>query len=57
MHQEGWAHVERASSAYNHYASMTWESELEEIRRRRELARDMGGAERVARHAPKRLAR
>ena len=50
MHQEGWAHVERASSAYNHYASMTWESELEEIRRRRELARDMGGAERVARH-------
>src|SRR3989442_9282341 len=29
---------------------MTWESELEEIRRRRELARDMGGTERVARH-------
>jgi acetyl-CoA carboxylase carboxyltransferase component len=29
---------------------MTWESELEEIRRRRELARQMGGAERVARH-------
>ena len=50
MHQEGWAHVERASSAYNHYTSMTWESELEEIRRRRELAHDMGGAERVARH-------
>jgi acetyl-CoA carboxylase carboxyltransferase component len=30
---------------------MTWEPELEEIRRRRELAKEMGGAERVARHA------
>lgn len=29
---------------------MTWEAELEEIRRRREMAREMGGAERVARH-------
>src|SRR3989442_1810100 len=29
---------------------MTWESELDEIRRRRALASDMGGAERVARH-------
>src|SRR3989442_10921633 len=29
---------------------MTWEPELEEIRRRRELAREMGGTERVARH-------
>jgi acetyl-CoA carboxylase carboxyltransferase component len=29
---------------------MTWEAELEEIRRRRELAKEMGGAERVARH-------
>ena len=29
---------------------MTWEPELEEIRRRRELAEEMGGAERVARH-------
>ena len=29
---------------------MTWEPELEEIRRRRELAKEMGGAERVARH-------
>jgi acetyl-CoA carboxylase carboxyltransferase component len=29
---------------------MTWEPELEEIRRRRELAREMGGPERVARH-------
>jgi acetyl-CoA carboxylase carboxyltransferase component len=30
--------------------SMTWEPELEEIRRRRERAKEMGGAERVARH-------
>ena len=29
---------------------MTWEPELEEIRRRRELAKEMGGPERVARH-------
>ncbi len=29
---------------------MTWEPELEEIRRRRELGNEMGGAERVARH-------
>jgi acetyl-CoA carboxylase carboxyltransferase component len=29
---------------------MTWEPELEEIARRRELARQMGGEERVARH-------
>ena len=29
---------------------MTWEPELEEVRRRRELARQMGGQERVARH-------
>jgi acetyl-CoA carboxylase carboxyltransferase component len=29
---------------------MTWEAELDEIRRRRELAKEMGGAERVARH-------
>jgi acetyl-CoA carboxylase carboxyltransferase component len=29
---------------------MTWEAELEEIRRRRELAKKMGGEERVARH-------
>jgi acetyl-CoA carboxylase carboxyltransferase component len=29
---------------------MTWEPELEEIRRRRELAAEMGGPERVARH-------
>jgi len=29
---------------------MTWEAELEEIRRRREMAKEMGGAERVARH-------
>ncbi|HET8944291.1 MAG TPA: carboxyl transferase domain-containing protein [Dehalococcoidia bacterium] len=29
---------------------MTWERELEEVRRRRELAREMGGSERVARH-------
>lgn len=29
---------------------VTWEPELEEIRRRRELAKEMGGAERVARH-------
>jgi acetyl-CoA carboxylase carboxyltransferase component len=29
---------------------MTWEPELEEIRRRRELAQRMGGEERVARH-------
>jgi acetyl-CoA carboxylase carboxyltransferase component len=29
---------------------MTWEPELEEIRRRRELAAEMGGSERVARH-------
>ena len=29
---------------------MTWEAELEEIRRRRELAKEMGGTERVARH-------
>lgn len=29
---------------------MTWESELDEIRRRRERAREMGGADRVARH-------
>ncbi len=29
---------------------MTWEPELEEIRRRRELTQEMGGAERVARH-------
>jgi len=30
--------------------SMSWEAELEEIRRRRELAKAMGGSERVARH-------
>jgi len=29
---------------------MTWEPELEEIRRRRELAKEMGGTERVGRH-------
>jgi acetyl-CoA carboxylase carboxyltransferase component len=29
---------------------MTWESQLQEIRRRHELAMEMGGAERVARH-------
>jgi acetyl-CoA carboxylase carboxyltransferase component len=29
---------------------MTWEPELEEIHRRRERAKEMGGAERVARH-------
>ncbi len=29
---------------------MTWEPELQEIRRRRELVREMGGEERVARH-------
>jgi acetyl-CoA carboxylase carboxyltransferase component len=29
---------------------MTWEPELEEIRRRRERAKEMGGPERVARH-------
>ena len=29
---------------------MTWEPELDEIRRRREMAKEMGGAERVARH-------
>ncbi|MCH7699460.1 MAG: methylmalonyl-CoA carboxyltransferase [Chloroflexi bacterium] len=29
---------------------MTWEPELEEIKRRRELVREMGGEERVARH-------
>jgi len=35
---------------------MTWERELEELRRREELARQMGGAERVARqHASGRL--
>ena len=35
---------------------MTWEPELEELRRRRELARRMGGEERVARqHASGRL--
>jgi acetyl-CoA carboxylase carboxyltransferase component len=35
--------------SYNRYA-MTWEAELEEIRRRRERSREMGGPERVARH-------
>src|SRR5688572_13311541 len=35
---------------------MTWEPELEELRRREELARSMGGEERVARqHASGRL--
>ena len=35
---------------------MTWEPELEELRRREELARRMGGEERVARqHASGRL--
>src|ERR671914_3311 len=35
---------------------MSWEPELEELRRRRELARSMGGEERVARqHASGRL--
>ena len=35
---------------------MTWEPELEELRRREELARQMGGEERVARqHAGGRL--
>src|SRR6266508_4357036 len=29
---------------------MTWEPELEEIRRRSELAKEMGGTERVGRH-------
>jgi acetyl-CoA carboxylase carboxyltransferase component len=29
---------------------MTWEPELEEIRRRQEMAKEMGGEERVARH-------
>src|SRR3954467_1673841 len=30
-------------------AAMTWEPELDELRRRQELARQMGGAERVER--------
>jgi acetyl-CoA carboxylase carboxyltransferase component len=35
---------------------MSWEAELEELRRREELARRMGGEERVARqHASGRL--
>ena len=37
-------------------AAVTWEPELEELRRREELARRMGGEERVARqHASGRL--